>query len=118
MHRRKIKVSQIVACSFCGEWGRIDAFSVPCKDGKPIRRDTASEPLANSVDLAIVDAAYGIFIKKLIVGRLGILSPADGAEHFRRVLEKRLTAVVPSTLLLNCSIGSDFGDVIRKRQPS
>ena len=41
MHRWKIKVGQIVACSFCGEWGRIDAFSVPCKDGKPIRRDTA-----------------------------------------------------------------------------
>jgi hypothetical protein len=34
MRRWKIKVGQIVACSFCGEWGRIDAFSVPCKDGK------------------------------------------------------------------------------------
>jgi hypothetical protein len=34
MRRWKIKVGQIVACSFCGEWGRIGAFSVPCKDGK------------------------------------------------------------------------------------
>ena len=34
MRRWKIKVGQIVACSFCGEWGRIDSFSVPCKDGK------------------------------------------------------------------------------------
>ena len=41
MCRWKIKVGQIVACSFCRGWGRIDAFSVPCKDGKPIRRDTA-----------------------------------------------------------------------------
>ena len=34
MRQWKIKVGRIVACSFCGEWSRIDAFSVPCNDGK------------------------------------------------------------------------------------